>query len=353
MLYSSENRPAVSEQQSSLPTPDYDTLWKEVVQKLFPDMLALLFPEIHQAIDWGQPYEFLNVELPKLLLEAPGGSRRPDIVAKVRLQSGEPILVVLHVEIQVSQDPNFAERMFIYFYHLRERDRLPVLSLAILADANRNWHPKRYEYRLFNTSVQFEYETVKLLELDENQLRESTNPTALFVLAHLATLKHRGNYELMANEKRWLFRKMLEGGYNATQIRYLFKVVDYFMNLPPELEREVDAIVEEVRRKQKRSWLSPWERRVLERGARKGLMDGLQQGLQQGIQQGLRKAIQANLEVRFGQIPVEVLNLIQQVSRESELDKLLRQSIQVESLEQFKALLREALQAQSSGESQP
>ncbi len=130
-------------------------------------------------------------------------------------------------------------------------------------------------------------------------------------------------------------------GYN----RLGFKVVDYFMNLPAHLEREVEAIVEDVRRKQRRSWLSPWERRILERGARKGILDGLQQGLQQSVL--------TNLSARFQQVPDEARELIQKISQIETLENLMRHSVTAESLEQFMQTLREVVASEPNTENPP
>ena len=33
---------------------DYDSPWKEALERYLPDFLALLFPEAHAGIDWSQ-----------------------------------------------------------------------------------------------------------------------------------------------------------------------------------------------------------------------------------------------------------------------------------------------------------
>ncbi len=307
---------------------DYDAVWKEVVQHLFRDTLAFLFPDVEALVDWSVKPTFLNVELPKLNPLVPRGMRRPDVVAQVRLRDQQSALVVLHTEIQVSPDPQFAERMFVYFYHLRERHRLPVMSLAILADTNPSWRPTSYEYRFGQTYARFEYQVVKLLDLEAKAYQEEANPIALFVQAHLASLKLRGDLRLMAEEKKRLFRKMLEQGYNSPHIRYLYQVVDQFMSLPYDLEREVEAVIEEMKRRRRRKWIGPQERLAVERGLRQGLEEGLQQ------------AILNTLQVRFGELPEETRPLLERVPDVETLNRLHLFSVQVESLERFLSELR-------------
>ncbi len=320
---------------------DYDAVWKEVVQNLFRDCLAFLFPEVEAMIDWSLKPTFLNVELPKLFPDLPQGMRRPDLVAQVALKEGQPALIVLHTEIQVSPDPQFAERMFVYFYHLRERHRLPVMSLAILADANPNWRPSDYEYQLGRTRVQFEYDTVKLLDIEQRALQETENPIALFVQAHLASLKYRGNYRLLADEKKRLFRGMLERGYNREQIRYLYQVVDYLMALPFDLEREVEAVVEEIKRRRRRKWIAPQERLAVERALKQGLEEGREQGIREGIQEGIQQGILTVLRTRFGNLPEEVPALLEKTTDSEALQELNVFAVQAETIDQFTEKLRQ------------
>ncbi len=314
--------------------PDYDAVWKEVVQYLFRDFLALLFPEVEQVIDWNHDPEFVNVELPKLLPHNLRKLRRPDLVAKVQLADGTATLIVVHVEIQVSPDPQFAERMFVYFYHLRERHQMDVVSLAVLADNQPSWNPTEYRYERLGTRVHFEYHAKKLIQMDETFLQSTENPFALFVRAHIASLRHRGNYALLAEEKKRLFRQMLEGGYNARQVRYLFQVVDYLMSLPIDIEREVEALVEEVRRRRRRKWVAPRERLILERG--------LLQGMEQGVREGTARTIETLLKARFGDLPQEVHARLQAIQSPDVLLELSVGAMQAPNLQAFMEDLRRA-----------
>ena len=42
---------------------DYDSPWKEALERFFPEFMALLFPAIHARIDWSAAPEFLDKEL--------------------------------------------------------------------------------------------------------------------------------------------------------------------------------------------------------------------------------------------------------------------------------------------------
>ena len=42
---------------------DYDSPWKEMLERYFPEFMAFFFPEAHQEIDWETEYLFLDKEL--------------------------------------------------------------------------------------------------------------------------------------------------------------------------------------------------------------------------------------------------------------------------------------------------
>ena len=38
----------------------YDSAWKEALERYFPDFLAFFFPAIAREVDWTQGYELLD-----------------------------------------------------------------------------------------------------------------------------------------------------------------------------------------------------------------------------------------------------------------------------------------------------
>lgn len=114
---------------------DLDSPWKDVLDRYFPAFLELLFPEIHAAIDWQVRIQHLDSELRRLLRAARTGGRRVDKLVRVTRRDGQPLLVLIHVEIQSQVDSGFAQRMFTYHYKILDRYAEPVVSLAVLADA--------------------------------------------------------------------------------------------------------------------------------------------------------------------------------------------------------------------------
>ena len=41
---------------------DYNSPWKEVLERYFKELMQFFFPTAYQGIEWSQPYEFLDKE---------------------------------------------------------------------------------------------------------------------------------------------------------------------------------------------------------------------------------------------------------------------------------------------------
>ncbi|MBI4870720.1 MAG: hypothetical protein HY814_04045 [Candidatus Riflebacteria bacterium] len=62
---------------------DYDSPWKEALERYFQPFLALFFPVAHEGIDWGKGHEFLDKELQKVVRDAELGRRLADKLVRV------------------------------------------------------------------------------------------------------------------------------------------------------------------------------------------------------------------------------------------------------------------------------
>ncbi|MEI6046991.1 MAG: hypothetical protein WCS37_21800 [Chloroflexota bacterium] len=54
-----------------------DSVWKDLLNRYFPDFMTFFFPKTYQIIHWERDFEFLDTELPKY-------SKRP-VVRRLRL----------------------------------------------------------------------------------------------------------------------------------------------------------------------------------------------------------------------------------------------------------------------------
>jgi len=92
---------------------DYDSPWKEALERFLPDFLALLFPEAHAGIDWSQGYEFLDKELQQVERDAELGRRLADKLMRVVDTAGQEDWLFIHLEVQGDPDAELAERLLV------------------------------------------------------------------------------------------------------------------------------------------------------------------------------------------------------------------------------------------------
>ena len=156
---------------------DYDSPWKDAVERYLPEFMAFFFPAAHAAIDWSKGYAFLDQELHAVVQDAELGRRFVDKLVRVTLISGTETWILVHIEVQGSRETGFAERMFVYNYRLFDRYRRPVASLAVLADDSPGWKPSSFGFEALGCEHYLKFPTVKLLDSagrEDELLRDET-----------------------------------------------------------------------------------------------------------------------------------------------------------------------------------
>jgi len=272
----------------------FDSPWKEAIEGHFADFLQFFFPTAHAQVDWSQPVLFLDKELRSLMRDAELGTRYVDKLVQLTRLDGQPERVYVHVEVQGSEQAEFAERMFVYHYRLYDRYRQPIASLAVLADERPNWRPEKFGYEVFGCRLGMHYPVAKLLDWSgsEARLEDSDNPFAMVTLAHLATRATRGDMESRYEIKKSLVRQLYRRGRNRQQVVDLVWMLDWMMRLPKELEgqwrHDVQILEEEI----SMPYISSFERA------------GIEKGLEQGRLVGKAQLLKRQLLRRFGEVPV-------------------------------------------------
>ncbi|WP_193755137.1 hypothetical protein [Kerstersia gyiorum] len=195
---------------------DFDGHWKDALEALLAPCVALFWPRLHAAIDWSCPPDFLDKELRAL---APGRRRYRrylDKLVRVRLRSGAPALMLLHLEIQQRLASHFARRMYTYFARLQETfpDSL-ILQFAIVTRSPRQTSYLHYHYAPQGYAqegqdfLSLSYR-VPVVHLQDWAGREQAllalapdNPFALVVLAELAAARRSTPQTLLKEKSSW------------------------------------------------------------------------------------------------------------------------------------------------------
>jgi hypothetical protein len=324
---------------------DFDSPWKEALDHFLPAFLAFFFPEVHAGVDWSRDYEALDKELQQVAREGELGLRLADKLFRVWRPNGEEAWVLIHIEIQSQPDEEFAERMYVYNYRLYDRYRRPVVSLAVLGDERGSWRPNSFGYQLWGCAVRLDFPIAKLLDYarDLGALEALPNPFGLVVLAHLQTLATRRDPQTRQFWKTRLAKSLLNRGLEAAAIRQLFGLIDWMMDLPPELANAFSDDIRQFEEGRKMPYINSIERQILaesrEEGRREGREEGREEGRQEGEILALRRSIALILDIKFGAAGLALLPDIAKLEDVSILRSLPEAIRAAATLEEVRACL--------------
>jgi hypothetical protein len=207
-----------------------DILWKKAIEDFFEEFVGFFFFKDAHLIDFTKGYEFLDQELAQLFPESVDSKRYVDKLVKVFLKDGEERWILIHIEVQGYEDKKFPERMFCYYYRLKDRFGIEITALAIFTDNNPKYKPKKHYKKLFGTIIMYEFNTYKVLSQKESELIKSQNPFSIIVLATLKAIKKgKTDDNGIAEIKRNLVKMLYLRNYSKTQIQKLFYFINYYI----------------------------------------------------------------------------------------------------------------------------
>jgi hypothetical protein len=269
------------------------------VAGVFSDFWRLFYPRISRRLDFSQ-MTFLDKET---FTDLPEGSQREaDLVVRVNTRSGEPRLILIHIEVESSRRGTFPARMFEYYMLLRLRYRIDVLPVVIyLAPGAGGVTWETHAEGVFGEkTMRFRYRAVGLPDLNAADYETLTNPLAPALSAWMRSAE-------TDRVARWLRILQQEARLplNPAQQALLVNIVERALPLSDaeteRLQQEVNT-TEEVRRME--TIFQRW-------GRAEGKIIGKQETL-------LRLA-----GLRFGRLPDAVRERIQATNDEATLDAAL------------------------------
>jgi hypothetical protein len=242
--------------------------------------------------------------------------------------NGAETWLLIHIEVQGYPDPDFARRMFVYYYRIFDRYGVDVVSLAVCTDVLPAAHTAPYQQARWGCELTFRFPVVQIHApgRDWAALEQDLNPFAVVVMAHLKAREVRDG----AERKQWklrLMRGLYERGYNREEILALFRFIDWLLVLPAALEQEFWHEVRQFEEEKRMPYVTSVERR------------GFEQGLQQGLQAAREMLLEA-VATRFGEVPADVTAAVQRLEIVESLRVLLRQALTCANLEAFRDALR-------------
>jgi len=213
-----------------------DSLWKAILEDVFDDFLRFFYQDADTLFDVDRGFEFLDKELEELFpQEDDTNIRYVDKLVKVFLKDGQEKWILVHVEVQGYRDLHFEERMFTYYYRIKDRYQHDITAWAIFTDNHVNYHPIEFNSEFLGTSVCYKFNTYKVIAQDEALLKLSNNPFSVIVLTVLLEIKKSvfQDKELI-DLKIGLVKNLLEKGFSKEKIRQLLNFLKYYVRLKEE-----------------------------------------------------------------------------------------------------------------------
>ena len=202
-----------------------------------------------------------------------------------------------------------------------------MVSLAILADEQASWRPRSYRTQLWGCRVELEFPAVKLLDYQNHpeQLEESSNPFAIIVAAHLATQQTHQDSQGRYRQKLRIVKSLYQRGYSRQDILELFRLIDWMMTLPDTMEKEFQQEIRNFEEGNTMRYVTNFERiaRADER-----LLNS-------------RENVIEALEVRFQEVPTDIVESISSLEDPNQLKTLFRQAITIGSISEFRQIVEQ------------
>jgi hypothetical protein len=246
--------------------PDYDSPWKEAMDRYFAWFLLFFFPKIHALLDWLHDPESLDSELRKLAPESVTGKRLIDKLIKAR-KAGTDDMRLLHVEVQGRKEEGFARRMHVYNYRIEDVHSHPVLTLVILGDEDPQWRPVEYVFEEEGCRRTLRWPMVKLLDF-ANRLDSAANDPNLFgslVAAHLVAQRTAEDGKTRKDWKLRLLRGLYSRNLEGEDVRQWSRYIDWLLPLPRSDEEDVVRQIQQLEKEESMPFVSIFERLAEER----------------------------------------------------------------------------------------
>ncbi|MFN4151761.1 MAG: hypothetical protein ACK4IX_12530 [Candidatus Sericytochromatia bacterium] len=208
-----------------------DEKWKSLISKYLKDFLAFFMLDLYKEIDFEKGYEFLDGELNRIKIKSKSKNRRSDKLVKVYLKDGTEKYILIHIEVQGYFDDEFSKRMFKYFYRISDlHDTYDITAISIFTDEDKSFKPSKFQKTLFGTEISYKYNTYKVLEQKEKNLKKSDNIFAFVVLTTLYSLKAKDNQKKKFDFKLELVKILSNKNYSKETIIEIFEFLDLLLS---------------------------------------------------------------------------------------------------------------------------
>jgi len=160
--------------------------------------------------------------------------------------------------------------MYIYNYRIFDRYKIFVASFAILGDTSKTWNPKSFEKQRMGCKLKFQFPTAKLSKYEDKEkwedLKNSSNPFAIVVMAHLKTKSTASDDEKRVQEKLYIIKHLFKKGFPKRDIDNLLKFIDWIMHVSEDQDKLFWQEIEKYQKEEEMPYVNTFERIGYNRG---------------------------------------------------------------------------------------
>ncbi len=260
----------------------------------------------------------------------PRGSRRePDVVAEIRSRTGEPALLLIHIEVQAEWGSDFPARMFEYYAMIWLRYRLPILPFAVYIQGGRGLTEEEYRVRLFGwEGLRFRYRCVGLAKLNAETYAEKNSAVG----AALAALMDRSKVQEPLNLRGLLLERVGTSEHDEARKFLLTHIVEAYWQLTRQEAARFPQLLQREGFREAQKMEFAWADKLREEGHQKGRQEGRLEGLDEGLLKGKRDTLLRLMMAKFGPLSEELATRIQGLESLEELDQYLDRLVTASSL---------------------
>ncbi|HWB94287.1 MAG TPA: hypothetical protein VG605_20675 [Puia sp.] len=232
------------------PRRQNDILWKGMLEEVCDDLLRFVFPRADRIFDLERGFEFMDKEL-RALNPKPGGkpdTKVVDKLVKVFQRDGSEEWVLCHVEVQGTDEKDFARRMFKYYARIFARYDQPLTAIAIFTGKDGKKLPGMYVHKYEGAELTYKYNTLCILDYTDRSLAANRNPFALVMLAAKKALRTGKNLdEVLLKEKLAIAKLLIRRGFSEAKTNGILSFLHNYVRFEKSetnriFEEEIDRL---------------------------------------------------------------------------------------------------------------
>lgn len=149
-----------------------------------------------------------------------------------------------------------------------------VVTVVVLADLDEHWQPSEDVTQVGDFESRLKFPICKLIDKLENEWKDDLSLPVQVARAQIEALRTAGDPEGRYRAKWQLVRNLYRAGYNADELRELFRLIDWMMHLRADLEQRFRVELAEFEEQMNMPYVTSIERLAKAEGLAEGKAEG-------------------------------------------------------------------------------